>query len=98
MNIKDNAAKVGNGILDISPRNVAKAIVSPFTYLNRKKNEHVEKATKKANDALAVVMASAMTNAMAAAQQSNRQEPTVADFTVVEKEQNDSNKTEPASS
>ena len=86
MNIKENAAKVGNSILDFSPRNMGKVIVSPFTYLNRKKNERIEKTAKKAKDALASVMASAVAHVMTAAQQANTQEPKNADFTVVEKE------------
>ena len=89
MNIKDNASKFGNGILDISPRNVGKALISPFTYINRKKNERIQNSSNKANAALSAIMAAAITKAMEAA--SKPQGPTDVDFTVVEKAQNDSN-------
>lgn len=86
MNIKENASKVGNGILDISPRNVGKALISPFTYLNRKKNERIQSSSDKANAALSAVMAAAIASAMEAAKKP--QGPVDADFTVVEKTQN----------
>ena len=82
MNIKENASKIGNGILDISPRNVGKAIVSPFTWLNKKKNEHIEQSTNKANAALAETMSAALAHAMV-----NMNMPKEADFTVVDKEE-----------
>jgi len=80
MNIKENASKLGNGILDISPRNVGKALVSPFTFLNRKKNERIQKAADETSEALAAAMSIAITNAMI--------NPAAVDFTVVEKVQN----------
>lgn len=95
MNIKDNASKIGNGILDISPRNVGKAVVSPFTYIGGAMRRRAQKNKAAFNESFNAALRDSLKETLSEALQASMgaQQPLDVDH-VEKKKENDTSPAE----